>query len=172
MSAANPLYDEELHCRHCAYHGIKCKRAITSLSILFRIALILTTVPIRAFVLILLPIPTTCSTSKTGQASRIILITPPQIFLVPTWPTKLPPLFSVLMVIAALFTLSARTILSSATSIRMVSSVPSIARSKPKTFILRPAIPIQPKPVISLLCHKVLSFRRKLSAPPSPPIRL
>ena len=27
MSATNPLYDEELHCRHCAYHGIKCKRA-------------------------------------------------------------------------------------------------------------------------------------------------
>lgn len=27
MSTTNPLYDEELHCRHCAYHGIKCKRA-------------------------------------------------------------------------------------------------------------------------------------------------
>lgn len=27
MSATNPLYGEELHCRHCAYHGIKCKRA-------------------------------------------------------------------------------------------------------------------------------------------------
>lgn len=27
MSATNPLYDEELRCRHCAYQGTKCKRA-------------------------------------------------------------------------------------------------------------------------------------------------
>ena len=27
MPATNPLYDEELRCRHCAYQGTKCKRA-------------------------------------------------------------------------------------------------------------------------------------------------
>lgn len=172
MSATNPLYDEELHCRHCAYQGTKCKRANNTTVNLVSDCAHLHRGSYQGICSDFAPNPNYPFYFKNWTSFQDYFDHAAPDIPRPNLPTKLLPLFSVSMVIAALFTLSARTILSSATSIRMVSSAPSIARSKPKTFILRLVIPIQPKPVISLLCHKVLPFRRKLSVPSSPPIRL